>query len=245
MSSGKQKQRGPHPEDKKLFDNEKQIKNIRTALYELSWLLSRGYAVNSSLKIVGDHNRLIDRQRKAISRAACSENSFEIRKNKCLEPDKIKGQHLIVDGFNLIITLETALSGGGILLCPDGCYRDISGIHGSYKKVSKTDKAVMLVGEYLELLGPESVTFLFDKPVSNSIKISIEIEDIASEHNWPFKARAVYNPDRDIIESGEIAVSSDSVVIENAKNWFNLTAYILNDFKQDLFLVDLGNSFFI
>lgn len=239
MNSDKPKQRGPHPKDKKLFDNQKQIENIRTAVYELSWLLSRGYAVNSSLKIVGDHNKLVERQRKAVSRAACSESSLKIRKDKCLEPENIKGQDLIIDGFNLMITLETALSGGVILLCPDGCYRDISGIHGSYKKVSKTVNAIMMIGEYFESLGPESVTFLFDKPVSNSIKISIDIEDIATQNNWPFKARAVYNPDRDIIESGSIAVSSDSLVIENSKNWFNLSAHILHDMKQDLFLVNL------
>ena len=47
------KHRGPHPEDKQLFAAE-QCPRLREAANDLAWLLNRGYASTSALKIVGD-----------------------------------------------------------------------------------------------------------------------------------------------------------------------------------------------
>ena len=60
--------RGAHPSDIKLFDASK-LSLLRTATSELSWLLSRGYAITSALKLVGDRHGLNKRQRLALSRA--------------------------------------------------------------------------------------------------------------------------------------------------------------------------------
>ncbi len=228
MSSARKKHRGPHPGDLKFFGEKKHVHNMQKAASELTWLFNRGYPPRASLKLVGDHNRLNKRQRMAVSRATCSNSERENRENKRITINSIKGKHLFIDGFNLIITLESALGGGVILLCRDGCYRDLSGIHGSYRQVEDTQKVIHLIGQTLAPYNPTSVTFLFDKPVSNSLKLSGEVLAISNENNWPFQAEAVYNPDKDIIDSNGIAISSDSYVIDNAKGWINLTEHILN-----------------
>ena len=55
-----------------------------------------------------------------------------------------------LDGFNCVITLEAALSGGLVLIGRDGCLRDLSSIHGTYRAVSETPRAVELLGELAE-----------------------------------------------------------------------------------------------
>ncbi len=147
--------RGLAPEDVELFSNE-QMKKLQKALYDFSWLLSKGYAGKSSLKIVGDKYCLRQRQRNALMRSGCSAGDLEIRQSGLLDVDKLQGQKLLLDGFNILTTIEVALSGGIILKCQDGAYRDIAGVHGTYRKVAETIPAIKFVGNYLEKIGLES-----------------------------------------------------------------------------------------
>jgi len=87
------------------------LAKLRRAVSELSWLLSNGYQMTSSLKLVGDRHGLRERQRLAVSRAACSEQDRQRRKEHGVPVDELRDQAVIVDGFNLIITIEAALSG--------------------------------------------------------------------------------------------------------------------------------------
>src|SRR5439155_24790057 len=122
------KHRGAHPEDRKLFADD-QLPALRTAVRELSWLLSRDYSIKGALKLVGDRYTLTDRQRLAVSRAACSDQSKERRAVSVVQAEEIPGEDLIVDGFNLTITVEAALSSGVLMFCRDGCIRDLSSVH--------------------------------------------------------------------------------------------------------------------
>ena len=54
--------RGQHPDDQRLFD-EAYREILRIAVAEYSWLLTRHYATDSALKLVGDHHGLTVRQR--------------------------------------------------------------------------------------------------------------------------------------------------------------------------------------
>ncbi|HEX9919706.1 MAG TPA: DUF434 domain-containing protein, partial [Pyrinomonadaceae bacterium] len=141
MSPDRRQHRGAHPADRQLFAADR-LADLRTAVAELSWLLTRGYASNSALKLVGDRYELTERQRFCVSRAACSDASLEGRAARRLHPNEIKGGQLIVDGFNLIITAEAALGGGLLMLCRDGCVRDLSSVHGTYRAVSETERAL-------------------------------------------------------------------------------------------------------
>jgi len=69
MSPDTRRHRGAHPADKELFGPAQLVK-LRVAVNELGWLLSRGYNMTSSLKLVGDRHGLRERQRVAVSRCA-------------------------------------------------------------------------------------------------------------------------------------------------------------------------------
>ena len=144
MSPDRRQHRGAHPADSEHFSDE-QVPRLRTAVSELSWLLTRNFAPKASLKLVGDKHRLTERQRLAVVRAACSDQSLSARTSNRLSVEGVSGKDLIIDGFNLIITVEAALSGGVLLLCRDECIRDLSSVHGSYRAVAETEAAIVLI----------------------------------------------------------------------------------------------------
>ena len=57
--------RGPGPEDRDLFSAD-QLPALRHAVADLSWLLSRGYAMPSALSLVGNRFDLAARQRSML-----------------------------------------------------------------------------------------------------------------------------------------------------------------------------------
>lgn len=178
MSPDLRKHRGAHPEDRSLFAAE-HLPVLRTATSELSWLLTREYSMKGALKLVGDRYTLTDRQRLAVSRAACSDQGKARRARTLISTDDVAGKDMIVDGFNLIITIEAALSGGLLMICRDDCIRDLSSVHGSYRSVDETERAITLIGEAIDTLQPRSVRWVLDRPISNSGRLAKRIRDAA------------------------------------------------------------------
>lgn len=241
VSPDTRKHRGAHPEDHRLFAPE-QVPILRAATAELSWLLSRGYPVAAALKLVGDRHRLHERQRTAVSRAACSDANQQARQSRRVQPEGVRGQALVVDGFNLIVTVEAALSGGVLLRCRDGTIRDLSSVHGSYRSVQETDAALRLIGETLAGLAPVEVLWLLDSPVSNSGRLAGSIRAAAAENGWPWTVGLVFNPDAEIIRDSRVAVTSDSVILDGAARWLNLGAHLVRSSIRDAWMVDLAGE---
>ncbi len=233
--------RGAHPQDLQLFAP-CHLPALRQAVADLSWLLSHNYAVNSSLKLVGDRYGLTERQRLAIARAACSDQQQAYRQQTCCPLDQIKEQRVVLDGFNLIITIEAALSGGMLVRCRDGCIRDLSSVHGSYRKVAETGLAIRLMGDLLQANKPASVWWLLDQPVSNSGRLAQKIRTFAEYHHWPWEVEVVMNPDRTIQQSKLMALTSDSNVLDGVEHWVNLSAALLQQYQAEVWLIDLQDE---
>ena len=142
--------RGPHPRDDQLFASQ-QLPAMRQACRDLSWLFSRGYTVDASLKLVGDRYQLEARQRLAVARCAASDMS--VTQRTASELSAIAGSSLWIDGYNLLTTIEAALAGAVIIVGRDGCYRDMASMHGTYRKVDETLPAIELIGGSLAALG--------------------------------------------------------------------------------------------
>lgn len=240
MSPDTRRHRGPHPADTELFGVD-ELPKLRRAVAELCWLLGRGYKMTSSLKLVGDRHGLRERQRLAVSRSACSDEDRQRRRDHCIPVEQLKDQQLVVDGFNLIITIEAALSGGPLLVGVDDCIRDLSSVHGSYRSVEETDRAIMMIGDALDRLGPASVHWLLDQPVSNSGRLAARISDLAAHANWPWSVEVVFNPDAAIIASSAIAITSDSMILDRVERWADLKTYLLEREVPQAWLVDLRN----
>jgi len=230
--------RGPHPADDKLFADDK-IRDLRSALSDFSLLLTKGYAEKSALKLVGDRFSLTERQRLAIMRSACSDQQLISRKNRESKITNISGQPIAIDGYNLLITIEAAMSGGVIFKGRDGCFRDLASIHGTYRKVTETIPAVKLIGSFLKEIGVTKALWLLDSPVSNSGRLKTLIGELAQKNNWDFEIRLLLSPDFELTKTDLIVASSDSVVLDGCKIWTNLAAEIITQKLPFATVIDL------
>jgi hypothetical protein len=235
----RRRHRGPHPADEALFAEE-QLPALRRAVGDLSWLLTRGYAPTASLKLVGDRFRLTQRQRTAVMRTACSDDARSARARRCVPAGQIGGLALEIDGFNLLTTVEAALSGAVLLIGRDGCCRDLTSMHGSYRKVDESLPALRLIGACLAGLRAGPCRWLFDRPVSNSGRIAQIVEDVGRQEGWPWRAEPCTDPDPVLRASGEVVVSADSVILDDCRRWLNLAAEVVRDSVPDAWIVDLG-----
>ena len=144
-----------------------------------------------------------------MARAACADGELARRRGKCVAPEKCENELVLVDGFNVPIMVEAALGGGVLLGCRDGCVRDLASVHGSYRSVAETERALALVGEALEQFRPAQVTWLLDRPVSNSGRLAARVREVAGERGWAWDVDVVFSPDGVLAASEGVVVTSD------------------------------------
>jgi hypothetical protein len=244
----KREHRGPHPTDVKLFAPEV-IPQLCEAAADFSMLLSKGYADKSSLKLVGDKFSLTERQRLAIMRSSCSDQQLAGRNQRCVEIKNIAGKSIAIDGYNLLITIEAALSGGILFRGRDGCLRDLASIHGTYRKVAETIPAIELIGNFLSEFKIAHALWLLDSPVSNSGRLKKIINDLANEHNWSgfdrlttgWEVRLSFSPDAELIKTDVPVASSDSVILDSCKIWINFATEIIRQKLTYAIIIELSS----
>ena len=234
----KRTHRGPHPADEKLFAPN-MISKIRLALADFSLLLTKGYAEKSALKLVGDRFSLTERQRLAVMRSACSDQQLASRSERRVKLKDLPGQAIAIDGYNILITIEAAMSGGLIFKGRDGCFRDLASIHGTYRKVTETIPALKLIGDYLQDTGVAKALCLLDSPVSNSGRLKTLIGELARENDWNWKVELLLSPDAELKKTDVIVASSDSVILDGCRRWVNLAAEIIKKKLISAKVIDL------
>ena len=235
----KRTHRGPHPADEKLFAPEA-ISNLRSALADYSMLLTKGYAEKSALKLVCDKFSLTQRQRLAVMRSACSDRQLASRSENRIEAKNLAGQSVAVDGYNVLITVEAAMSGGVIFAGRDGCFRDLASIHGTYRKVTETIPALQLIGEFLKEAGVTKTLWLLDSPVSNSGRLKTLIGELADQNNWNWEIELLLSPDAELKKTDLIVASSDSVILDGCRRWDNLATEIITQKLPSANVIDLS-----
>lgn len=235
----KRTHRGPHPEDAALFSCVARPV-LASAVDDLCWLLSKGYAPESSLKLVGDRYALVARQRVAVARCSCAASVCEERKRREVEISVLKNHPLWLDGYNVLTTIEAALGGGVILLARDGAYRDMASMHGSYHKVEETLPALGILGCLLEESGVAECVWLLDRPVSNSGRLKTLMETLAAENRWPWRIELVANPDAVLSISPEIVVTADSIILDRCQAWFNLCCEAISRYVPQAWILDFS-----
>lgn len=241
MVTDKRTHRGKAPQDERYF-SEAAMPMLARAIRDLSWLLSRGYAEKSSLKLVCDHYLLTKRQRLAVMRCSCSDESLRERRHRRLATERIAGRKLLVDGYNVITTVETALGGGVVLIGRDGCYRDISGVHGTYRKVEETVPAVRLIGASFAEVGASAYHWYLDSPVSNSGRLRAVLLDMAARNGWCWDVDLAADPDKILADTQEVIATSDGVVLERCGGWINLLGHIIRSHIPEAFVLDFSEE---
>jgi len=231
--------RGKNTGDEHLFASEKQIEKLKNAVQDVKYLLSHGYAEKASSELAGNQYRLKTRQIRALRAASASEGQILVRKTRELHFSEVKDRIIFLDGFNILILLESILSGAYVFQGLDGCCRDLSGVHGTYKRVQQTSEALDCIGRFFQKFKPEKLVWIFDQPVSNSGRIKEIVLDFARQHSYDWEVNLEFNPDQFLVDHAEIVVSSDAWILDHCRHWFNLADCIIQDQKIPAHLITL------
>ena len=219
--------RGPHPQDARLFAPAWHDR-LREATADLGWLLGRGYADKAALALVGNRFQLHERQRRAVYRAACPAELAAARRASRVPPT---GRDVVVDGFNVLVSMEAALSGGLLIRSVDGLLRDLSSVHGSYRKVAETSRALELLGGALE--GATGVRWLLDRPVSNSGRIAALLRELGQQ------VELSDTVDGDLAASGLAVATADGPILDRAPAGVDLVGPLVAQIDEP-WVIDLS-----
>lgn len=226
--------RGPHPEDAAAFGPDA-LSVLQTATAEVGWLRDRGYASKAAGTLVGDHHQLTLRQRRAVMRCACGPIAAENRAKSQRPPSEIRGQRLHIDGFNVLLTIDTAIAAGLLLLGQDGCIRDMASLNGRFPKSELTTQVLLAISEALEPLEPSLVIWYFDRPVPFSGQIAAEVGQV--DPSW--QVQLVDDPDPILKDVDGLVATADGAILE-ASQWVNLARYIAEPLAHDGQIIDLS-----
>lgn len=207
---------------------------MKQAVADLSWLRSRGYAESSATKLVGDRYQLRQRQRVAVGRCACADAARTSRESRRVGEPAVAGRHLAIDGLNVIMTLEVALSGGVLLIGRDGCFRDMASFHGSYRMVQETERAVAIVVGIVHSMRPATATVYIDEPVSNSGRLAKLVRRTASCMGSSVTALTARDVDGTLIQSSSTVATADSAILDRCGSWISLARLAIERHEEEL-----------
>lgn len=234
----KTSKRGFDLNDKRWF-SEKELLNLRKAHEEIKWLLDRDYKLETIINLVSGRYQFSTRQRDALKRATCGTKNEILRKSKELSINELKNKTLNIDGFNLIISLEVALSGGVLIVGNDGLIRDLAGLRGTYKLIDKTDISIEYLFEFLEQKEVKAINIYLDSPVSNSGNLKIRILEHSNKYKIKTNVELVNNADV-ILEKLDYVVTSDATILDKCNSFINLNKFIIDEYIHEAKLILLS-----
>ncbi|WP_353092591.1 DUF434 domain-containing protein [Tissierella praeacuta] len=116
------------------------------------------------------------------------------------------------------------------------CAKEIEWLLDRNYKLSSISE---FVGGHHQLEVPEVIFFL-DSPVSNSRILKTKITSLEDKWKIPLKVELVPNPDS-ILSKMERVVTSDSIILDECKSWFNLSRKIIEENITNAWVVSFNN----
>ncbi|MBS7288582.1 MAG: DUF434 domain-containing protein [Candidatus Freyarchaeota archaeon] len=200
---------------------------LEKAAEEFRYLLDRGYNREGALNFVASHHRLDKTHKLILLRSVFSNKEVKERRRKTASFEELRGKNISVDGYNVLIVLETMLKNELLVEGDDGYIRDISGVHGKYKVTGLTTKALNVLLEELKEARPRVVLIFFDRPVSKSGELAGVTRQLMEKYGVEGDSLTASQTDNAVISAGEIALTSDSVILQKARKCFDIAGHIV------------------
>ncbi|KXA98821.1 hypothetical protein AKJ39_00530 [candidate division MSBL1 archaeon SCGC-AAA259J03] len=210
------------------------------AIHDLRYLLNRGYPRDSAVEFVSDHYLLEIDKRHLLTRCVFPKKEIKNHRKRLINSEQVSGREVGIDGYNVLITVETILNGGKTILCDDGLIRDLEAIFGKYKMSDSTEDALSEILNVLQEMKPEKVVFFFDKQVSKSGELAGLTRRRLDEMGINGDSRTAAGTDAKVWEF-EISASSDRVIINKSEKILDIPSEILKK-KDDATVIDLSRT---
>ncbi len=205
--------------------------SLANAIIDIRYLLDRGYPQKGAIGFVCNHYRLDEASRYFLSRTVLPNEVSEKRHLKFLPCDAIEESNIIIDGYNIIIGMESILEKKAYL-CDDGVIRDVKGAFRNYRTSDNTENAIKFILQFLKEKNPSYVSFLLDSQISKSGLLAKMLREKISGEGLKGDARTSKHVDHDLKNSNYIVASSDGVIIDEAGRVVNFLYCLTSRFKH-------------
>jgi hypothetical protein len=194
--------------------------SFEDAAIDIRYLLDRGYPKESAVRFVCAHYRLVESQKHLLARSVLAKTVSEKRRKKFLLCDKIKEESIVIDGYNILIGMESILEKKAFI-CDDGVIRDIKGAFRNYKISENTKTAIDLILQFLKENNTLYVCILLDSQISKSGMLAMKLREKLNEYGLKGDAQISKHVDYELKKSTYIVASSDGVIIDTAQRVVN------------------------
>ncbi|MDI6820361.1 MAG: DUF434 domain-containing protein [Candidatus Hodarchaeaceae archaeon] len=199
------------------------------AVRDLRYLLDHDYPRESAVNFIANHYRLGLNERHLLARCVFSRTEVASHRAKAVDIAGVRGKGLGVDGYNVLITAESILTGKPVVLCDDGYVRDLRAIFGKYKMSPVTARALKAMVEVIAEARPSRVTILLDRQVSRSGELAAMVRQHLKQAGLRGDAKTATGVDLRVRGGFNVVASSDRAIIERAKAVWDLPAELLRD----------------
>lgn len=203
------------------------FKDIQKAARDFRFLLNEGYPRKASLELVGNRYGLTSDERHLLHRGVFSNSDSGSRRKKKVFIGEVRNKDLVIDGHNVLITVEAGISGRPLVVGDDGFIRDISGLSGGFKQTETTEKAIQFIIHAIKKIKPSQTLFLLDAPISKSGELAEAVRNYLTKQDIPGEAMAVKVPERILIGFPGVVATSDTAIIDQSKKVLDLAAHVL------------------
>ncbi|MDG6243575.1 MAG: DUF434 domain-containing protein [Methanolobus sp.] len=195
---------------------------------DIRYLLDRGYRRDSAIRFAADHYRLGKKERYILARTVFSTNTATERKKKKLPCGDLKGKKLLIDGYNVIITLESILRGERILKGDDSFLRDIRGVFRNHSNDRFTTEAVEKMLDFLSQTQIMQAYVLLDTQMKNSGQLAAIVRNRMKELSIPGDAGTSKHVDFDLksCKPSYVVATADGIIIDTANSVIDLPGCI-------------------
>ncbi len=221
------------------YDNFLRIDKISNAAKDYKFLLNRGYNAITSLNLVSSRYQLSKQERLALYRSVHSDEITYKIIDKTVGPQDVSTSILVVDGYNVLITLTAALYCKQLIRGDDGFIRDVLGVFGRVKYDTVFFSAMYYLVYTLRMLNIEKIVLILDKNIKWSRSFAnLMYKLLYSFIPYPLIFLA-HKSDRKILSIDGIVASSDIVVLMSAKKVFDIAGYTISNYIKYFNIIDI------
>jgi hypothetical protein len=208
---------------------EKLLKPARDIRSLLRW----GYPKFATISFVATHSQLSAEERYILTRVIVSPERVVSRINKKAACTGIRDKDLLLDGYNVLLSMDSLLKKEPIWFCDDGYIRDTRYYFSKAKQAEDIEESLDLVLEFLSENHPKSAIFLLDAQISRSGELAGLIRRKMNEYGISGEARTSKTADFELKAEGGnpvksvIVATSDGIVIDSVLQVIDIPACLM------------------
>ncbi|BAP62330.1 DUF434 domain-containing protein [Methanococcus maripaludis] len=199
---------------------------------DLKYLLNRNYRKKSALDFVANHYGLNAFERNFFGRCVFSDDHLEVVNKKITDLTKdFKTKSIAIDGFNVLITLESLIEGVAIF-CEDNVIRDLKYQKG-YKLTEKSEEKIEIILKTMLKLNLNNFDVYFDEPTSKSGEISKITRNLMEKYS--ISGEVILSKKVDFeLKHYEFVATSDFHIIKNVTGFLDIPKIVSKNYNLDV-----------